>query len=102
MSQRPLTAPIRLINFSPFVRGHLPAENIVPYVGNKMKYGNSGVRIKGFYEGMWEIQNTPGVGSKLKVSARRSEKVTRQEYKNCGLISFEYSPICFVLLHLLC
>uniref|UniRef100_A0A665U3Y7 PWWP domain-containing protein n=1 Tax=Echeneis naucrates TaxID=173247 RepID=A0A665U3Y7_ECHNA len=47
--------------------GHLPPENIVPYVGNKMKYG-SGVRIKGFTEGMWEIQNTPGVGSKLKVS----------------------------------
>ena len=48
-------------------RGHLPLENIVPYWGNKMKYG-SGVRIKGFSEGMWEIQNTPGVGSKLKVS----------------------------------
>uniref|UniRef100_A0A3B4X7A5 PWWP domain-containing protein n=1 Tax=Seriola lalandi dorsalis TaxID=1841481 RepID=A0A3B4X7A5_SERLL len=40
--------------------GHLPPENIVPYVGNKMKYG-SGVRIKGFTEGMWEIQNSPGV-----------------------------------------
>uniref|UniRef100_A0A3Q3WZM9 PWWP domain-containing protein n=1 Tax=Mola mola TaxID=94237 RepID=A0A3Q3WZM9_MOLML len=62
-ARRPLPAPIRLINFSPFLRGHLPAENIVPYVGNKMKYGNSGVRIKGFYEGMWEIQNTPGVGN---------------------------------------
>uniref|UniRef100_A0A671UFH7 PWWP domain-containing protein n=1 Tax=Sparus aurata TaxID=8175 RepID=A0A671UFH7_SPAAU len=37
--------------------GHLPPENIVPYFGNKMKYG-SGVRIKGFAEGMWEIQNT--------------------------------------------
>uniref|UniRef100_A0A671UIS4 PWWP domain-containing protein n=1 Tax=Sparus aurata TaxID=8175 RepID=A0A671UIS4_SPAAU len=47
--------------------GHLPPENIVPYFGNKMKYG-SGVRIKGFAEGMWEIQNTPGVGSKLRVT----------------------------------
>uniref|UniRef100_A0A8D0AI25 PWWP domain-containing protein n=1 Tax=Sander lucioperca TaxID=283035 RepID=A0A8D0AI25_SANLU len=47
--------------------GHLPPENVVPYVGNKTKYG-SGVRIKGFTEGMWEIQNSPGVGSKLKVS----------------------------------
>ncbi|KAI3376414.1 hypothetical protein L3Q82_016429 [Scortum barcoo] len=46
--------------------GHLLPENIVPFVGNKMKYG-SGVRIKGFAEGMWEIQNTPGVGSKVKV-----------------------------------
>lgn len=52
----------------PYLRGNLPPENIVPYVGNKMKYG-SGVRIKGFTEGMWEIQNTPGVCSKLKVSA---------------------------------
>ena len=81
MSQGPLTAPLRLISSSPFLRGHLPAEKIVPYVGNKMKYGNSGVRVKGFYEGMWEIQNTPGVGSKLKVSTRRSEKVATQEYK---------------------
>uniref|UniRef100_A0A3Q1G354 Hepatoma-derived growth factor-related protein 2-like n=1 Tax=Acanthochromis polyacanthus TaxID=80966 RepID=A0A3Q1G354_9TELE len=39
--------------------GSLPPENVVPYIGNKMKYG-SGVRIKGFAEGMWEIQNTPG------------------------------------------
>uniref|UniRef100_A0AAQ4RN71 PWWP domain-containing protein n=1 Tax=Gasterosteus aculeatus aculeatus TaxID=481459 RepID=A0AAQ4RN71_GASAC len=35
-------------------------KNIVPFVGNKMKYG-CGVRSKGFSEGMWEIQNTPGV-----------------------------------------
>lgn len=56
---------------SPPLRGHLLPENIVPYVGNKMKYG-SGVRIKGFSEGMWEIQNTPGVGSKLKVSVSLS------------------------------
>uniref|UniRef100_A0A3B5MC53 PWWP domain-containing protein n=1 Tax=Xiphophorus couchianus TaxID=32473 RepID=A0A3B5MC53_9TELE len=42
--------------------------NVAPYVGNKLKYG-SGVRIKGFAEGMWEIQNTPGLGSKLKVSS---------------------------------
>uniref|UniRef100_A0AAQ4QHF6 PWWP domain-containing protein n=1 Tax=Gasterosteus aculeatus aculeatus TaxID=481459 RepID=A0AAQ4QHF6_GASAC len=40
-------------------------KNIVPFVGNKMKYG-CGVRSKGFSEGMWEIQNTPGVGSKPK------------------------------------
>ncbi|KAI9531417.1 hypothetical protein NQZ68_041628, partial [Dissostichus eleginoides] len=45
--------------------GTIPPENIVPYVGNKLKFG-SGVRIKGFTEGMWEIQNTPAVGSKLK------------------------------------
>uniref|UniRef100_A0A3Q2PI45 Trichohyalin-like n=1 Tax=Fundulus heteroclitus TaxID=8078 RepID=A0A3Q2PI45_FUNHE len=43
-----------------------PPANVVPYVGNKLKYGG-GVRIKGFAEGMWEIQNTPGIGSKLKV-----------------------------------
>uniref|UniRef100_A0A8D3B453 PWWP domain-containing protein n=1 Tax=Scophthalmus maximus TaxID=52904 RepID=A0A8D3B453_SCOMX len=48
----------------------IPPENVVPYFGNKMKYG-SGVRIKGFSEGMWEIQNTPGVGSKGKVSVSR-------------------------------
>ncbi|KAJ4945238.1 hypothetical protein JOQ06_013773, partial [Pogonophryne albipinna] len=45
--------------------GTIPPENIVPYVGNKLKFG-SGVRIKGFTEGMWEIQNTAVVGSKLK------------------------------------
>ncbi|KAI9527221.1 hypothetical protein NQZ68_032802 [Dissostichus eleginoides] len=45
--------------------GTIPPENIVPYVGSKLKFG-SGVRIKGFTEGMWEIQNTPAVGSKLK------------------------------------
>uniref|UniRef100_A0A8C3A0D0 PWWP domain-containing protein n=1 Tax=Cyclopterus lumpus TaxID=8103 RepID=A0A8C3A0D0_CYCLU len=45
-------------------------ENIVPFVGNKMKYG-SGVRIKGFSEGMWEIQNTPRVGSKARVRRTR-------------------------------
>lgn len=44
-------------------------ECVVSYVGNKLKYG-SGVRIKGFAEGMWEIQNTPGIGSKLKVGRR--------------------------------
>ncbi|KAK7910037.1 hypothetical protein WMY93_014721 [Mugilogobius chulae] len=43
--------------------GSVPIENVVPYLGNKTKYG-SGVRIKGFAEGMWEIQNTPGVGSR--------------------------------------
>uniref|UniRef100_A0A3Q2C6T8 PWWP domain-containing protein n=1 Tax=Cyprinodon variegatus TaxID=28743 RepID=A0A3Q2C6T8_CYPVA len=47
--------------------GCVTPENVVPYIGNKLKYG-SGVRIKGFAEGMWEIQNTPGIGSKLKVS----------------------------------
>uniref|UniRef100_A0A8C6LHH2 PWWP domain-containing protein n=1 Tax=Nothobranchius furzeri TaxID=105023 RepID=A0A8C6LHH2_NOTFU len=46
--------------------GSVPPENVVPYIGNKLKYG-SGVRIKGFTEGMWEIQNSPGLGSKLKV-----------------------------------
>ncbi|XP_054656193.1 axoneme-associated protein mst101(2) isoform X2 [Dunckerocampus dactyliophorus] len=55
--------------------GHLLPENIVPYSGNKMKYG-SGVRIKGFSEGMWEIQNTPGVGSKSKVAANMPSKTT--------------------------
>uniref|UniRef100_A0A8C5DHH7 PWWP domain-containing protein n=1 Tax=Gouania willdenowi TaxID=441366 RepID=A0A8C5DHH7_GOUWI len=39
----------------------VPPENVVPYVGNKQKYG-SGVRLKGFAEGMWEIQNTPHQG----------------------------------------
>ncbi|XP_034713193.1 lens epithelium-derived growth factor-like [Etheostoma cragini] len=53
--------------------GHLPPENVVPYVGNKLKYG-SGVRIKGFTEGMWEIQNTPGVGSKVKIPAQTAAK----------------------------
>lgn len=48
-------------------RGQVLLKNIVPFVGNKMKYG-CGVRSKGFSEGMWEIQNTPGVGSKPKVS----------------------------------
>lgn len=48
-------------------RGHLPPHNIVPYIGNKLKYGG-GTFFKGFAEGMWEIQNTPGVGSKLRVS----------------------------------
>uniref|UniRef100_A0A3B4A858 PWWP domain-containing protein n=1 Tax=Periophthalmus magnuspinnatus TaxID=409849 RepID=A0A3B4A858_9GOBI len=46
--------------------GSVPLENVVPYVGNKTKYG-SGVRIKGFAEGMWEIQNTPGVCSRQQV-----------------------------------
>lgn len=50
-------------------RGHLPPRNIVPYIGNKLKYGG-GTFFKGFAEGMWEIQNTPAVGSKLKVSGR--------------------------------
>uniref|UniRef100_A0A3Q3EU21 PWWP domain-containing protein n=1 Tax=Labrus bergylta TaxID=56723 RepID=A0A3Q3EU21_9LABR len=58
---------IPVFYFGTHQTGTLPPENVVPYVGNKMKYG-SGVRIKGFSEGMWEIQNTPGVGSKLKVS----------------------------------
>nr|XP_057922677.1 hepatoma-derived growth factor-related protein 2-like isoform X2 [Doryrhamphus excisus] len=49
--------------------GHLLPENIVPFSGNKLKYG-SGVRIKGFSEGMWEIQNTPGVGSKSKMPSK--------------------------------
>ncbi|XP_014891989.1 hepatoma-derived growth factor-related protein 3-like [Poecilia latipinna] len=48
--------------------GSVTPENVAPYVGNKLKYG-SGVRIKGFAEGMWEIQNMPGLGSKLKVSS---------------------------------
>uniref|UniRef100_A0A3B3H3M6 PWWP domain-containing protein n=1 Tax=Oryzias latipes TaxID=8090 RepID=A0A3B3H3M6_ORYLA len=47
--------------------GNIPPQNIVPYSGNKMKYG-SGVRIRGFMEGMWEIQNTPGIGTKILVS----------------------------------
>lgn len=67
-----------LIDFFSFLRGHLPPENIVPYVGNKMKYG-SGVRIKGFTEGMWEIQNTPRVGSKLKVRVKRAQRDTIPE-----------------------
>uniref|UniRef100_H3C7M5 PWWP domain-containing protein n=1 Tax=Tetraodon nigroviridis TaxID=99883 RepID=H3C7M5_TETNG len=41
--------------------GHLPPRNIVPYTGNKLKYGG-GTFFKGFAEGMWEIQNSPGVG----------------------------------------
>uniref|UniRef100_A0A8C5BRP9 PWWP domain-containing protein n=1 Tax=Gadus morhua TaxID=8049 RepID=A0A8C5BRP9_GADMO len=40
--------------------------SVVPYAGNQAKYGK-GVRIRGFTEGMWEIQNTPGVESKQKV-----------------------------------
>ncbi|XP_061816510.2 uncharacterized protein [Nerophis lumbriciformis] len=55
--------------------GHIPQENIVPFSGNKLKYG-SGVRIKGFTEGMWEIQNTPGVGSKSKITAKTVSKTT--------------------------
>ncbi|XP_061768988.1 trichohyalin-like isoform X2 [Nerophis ophidion] len=55
--------------------GHIPQENIVPFSGNKLKYG-SGVRIKGFTEGMWEIQNTPGVGSKSKITAKAMSKNT--------------------------
>uniref|UniRef100_A0A3P8ZLY5 PWWP domain-containing protein n=1 Tax=Esox lucius TaxID=8010 RepID=A0A3P8ZLY5_ESOLU len=38
----------------------IPAENIVPFVGNKGRYGK-GVRIRGFTEGMWEVENTPRV-----------------------------------------
>uniref|UniRef100_G3N5A5 PWWP domain-containing protein n=1 Tax=Gasterosteus aculeatus TaxID=69293 RepID=G3N5A5_GASAC len=49
--------------------GQVLLKNIVPFVGNKMKYG-CGVRSKGFSEGMWEIQNTPGVGSKPKPPAK--------------------------------
>lgn len=66
--------PLRQTNHEPCCfpcRGHLPPSNIVPYSGNKLKYGG-GTFFKGFAEGMWEIQNTPGVGSKLKVSWRRS------------------------------
>ncbi|KAM4564257.1 hepatoma-derived growth factor-related protein 3-like [Fundulus diaphanus] len=55
--------------------GCVAPENVVPYVGNKLKYGG-GVRIKGFAEGMWEIQNTPGIGSKLKVPAKTCTKTT--------------------------
>ncbi|KAM6909406.1 hepatoma-derived growth factor-related protein 3-like [Xenentodon cancila] len=58
--------------------GLLPPENIVPYIGNKMKYG-SGVRIRGFSEGMWEIQNTPGIGSKLKLPGKTSSNATAAE-----------------------
>ncbi|XP_051921274.1 hepatoma-derived growth factor-related protein 2-like isoform X2 [Hippocampus zosterae] len=43
--------------------GYLTPARIVPFSGNKLKYG-SGVRLKGFSEGMWEIQNTPGIGKK--------------------------------------
>lgn len=68
--------PLSKVNqtMSPPSRGHLPPQNIVPFVGNKVKYGNSGVRIKGFTEGMWEIQNTPGVGSKPRVSGSISKE----------------------------
>uniref|UniRef100_A0A3P8V5W7 PWWP domain-containing protein n=1 Tax=Cynoglossus semilaevis TaxID=244447 RepID=A0A3P8V5W7_CYNSE len=38
--------------------GYIPPDNVVPFFGNKLRYGN-GVRLKGFEEGMWEIQNTP-------------------------------------------
>ena len=47
-------------------RASIPTENIVTYVGNKGRYGK-GVRIRGFTEGMWEIENTPRVCSKQKV-----------------------------------
>ncbi|XP_061619766.1 trichohyalin-like isoform X2 [Phyllopteryx taeniolatus] len=49
--------------------GHLTPKHIVPFAGNKMRYG-SGVRFKGFTEGMWEIQNTPGVGKKSQCAAK--------------------------------
>ncbi|KAM8882335.1 uncharacterized protein psip1b isoform 2-T3 [Synchiropus picturatus] len=50
--------------------GNVPLENVVPYNGNKTKYG-SGVRIKGFSEGMWEIQNNPGICGKLKIPEKQ-------------------------------
>ncbi|KAG7497141.1 histone H2A-like [Solea senegalensis] len=58
-------------------KGNLPPESAIPYVGNKMNY-SSGVRIKGFTERMWEIQNMLGVGSKLK----RRRKTTDGHRRN--------------------
>ncbi|XP_037116601.1 enolase-phosphatase E1-like isoform X6 [Syngnathus acus] len=49
--------------------GHLLPENLIPFSGNKLKYG-TGVRLKGFSEGMWEIQNTPGIGKKSTFAAK--------------------------------
>ncbi|CAL8377846.1 unnamed protein product [Gadus morhua 'NCC'] len=46
-------------------------DKVVPYAGNQAKYGK-GVRIRGFTEGMWEIQNTPGVESKQKSPTKTS------------------------------
>ena len=47
--------------------GFVPVENVVPYAGNKQRYGSSGMRVRGFTEGMWEIENKPGHGSKPRV-----------------------------------
>ncbi|KAJ3585614.1 hypothetical protein NHX12_014333, partial [Muraenolepis orangiensis] len=41
--------------------GQVLRVKVVPYVDGQSRYGG-GVRIRGFTEGMWEIQNTPGVG----------------------------------------
>ncbi|XP_077598188.1 uncharacterized protein LOC144213548 [Stigmatopora nigra] len=49
--------------------GQIAPEQMVPFAGNKLKYGNS-MRLKGFSEGMWEIQNTPGVGKRSKFAAK--------------------------------
>ena len=50
----------------PSLSGLVLRDKVVPFAGNQAKYGK-GVRIRGFTEGMWEIQNTPGVESKHKV-----------------------------------
>ncbi|XP_077444276.1 uncharacterized protein psip1b isoform X2 [Stigmatopora argus] len=49
--------------------GQIAPEHMVPFAGNKLKYGNS-TRLKGFSEGMWEIQNSPGVGKRSKFAAK--------------------------------
>uniref|UniRef100_A0A672ZBT8 PWWP domain-containing protein n=1 Tax=Sphaeramia orbicularis TaxID=375764 RepID=A0A672ZBT8_9TELE len=76
-----LTPRVLVYFFGTHQIGSLVPENVVPYVGNKMKYG-TGVRIKGFSEGMWEIQNTPGIGSKLKVSVYSMQNLQPQFQKS--------------------
>ncbi|CAL8325971.1 unnamed protein product [Lota lota] len=58
--------------------GLVVRDKVVPYVGNQAKYGN-GVRIRGFTEGMWEIQNTPGVERDRTLTPEETRKEEEEE-----------------------
>ncbi|KAG7255971.1 hypothetical protein CRUP_019201, partial [Coryphaenoides rupestris] len=51
--------------------------HVVPYAGNQARYGGP-VRMRGFAQGLWEIQHTPGVGRRHKSLVAQRGKLPQQ------------------------